>query len=72
MAPLQIVSFFGIFLLIICQLGDSSNPVTSVKGNETRVNAQSSAKEKGDNITQKQQQIAIINFNRTCKEFSSK
>lgn len=74
MAPLQIVSFFGIFLLIVCHLGDSSNPLASTKGNETRVDAGSSAnaaKEKGDNIAQKQQ-VAFINFNRTCKEFSSK
>jgi len=75
MAPLQIASFCGIFLLIVCHLGDSSNPLASTKGNETRVDAGSSAnaaKEKGDNIAQKQQQVAFINFNRTCKEFSSK
>ncbi|XP_020607607.1 Golgi apparatus protein 1-like isoform X2 [Orbicella faveolata] len=50
MAPLQIASFCGIFLLIVCHLGDSSNPLASTKGNETRVDAGSSAnaaKEKG-------------------------
>ena len=74
MALLKIISFFGIFLLEVCHLGDSTNPLASIKYG-TRVDAQSSAKEnwktKGDNrsnIAQKQQVAIIYQLNRkfTC------
>ena len=76
MALLKIISFFGIFLLEVCHLGDSTNPLASIKYvNETRGDAQSSAKEnwktKGDNrsnIAQKQHVAIIYQLNRkfTC------